>query len=166
MSVGFMNGVMFGKNYSRAINCHKVMAESLERLLLDRYLKTRSLKGLPGDLLQAIDHIINERSSENLDAAMQNKALANFLEKYSLFRQQVRKTVQVWLTYMNHVSLVFSLQYTVKINDYYLYGTCLSKMVIYFSALVVKIMPDISATSRCSWSTLKKLTRAPPSYSN
>ena len=79
MSAGSMNGVMSGKNYSRAINCLKVMAESLERLLLDRYLETKSLKGLPGDLLQAIDHIINERSSENLDAEMQNKALANFL---------------------------------------------------------------------------------------
>ena len=139
MSVGSMNGVMSGKNYSRAINCHKVMAESLERLLLDRYLETRSLKGLPGDLLQAIDHIINERSSENLDAVMQNKALANFLEDYSLFRQQVRggslgKTAQFWLTYMNHVSLVLSLQHAVKINDYYLYGACLSKMVdLFFS---------------------------------
>ena len=65
------------------------MAESLERLLLDRYLETRPLKGLPDELLQAINHIINERSSENLDAAMQNEALANFLEEYSLFRQQV-----------------------------------------------------------------------------
>ena len=139
MSVGSVNGVMSGKNYSRAINCHKVMAKSLERLLLDRYLETRSLKGLPGDLLQAIDHIINERSSENLDAVMQNKALANFLEECSLFRQQVRggclgKTAQFWLTYMNHVSLVLSLQHAVKINDYYLYGACLSKMVdLFFS---------------------------------
>ena len=29
MSVGSINGVMSGKNYSRAINCQKVMAESL-----------------------------------------------------------------------------------------------------------------------------------------
>ena len=137
--VGSMNSVMSGKNYSCAINCHKVVAESLESLLLDRYLETRSLKGLPGDLLQAIDYIINERSSENFDAAMQNKALANFLEEYSLFRQQVRrgslgKTAQFWLTYVNLVSLVLSLLYAVKNNDYYLYGACLSKMVdLFFS---------------------------------
>ena len=89
-------------------------------------------------MLLAIDHIINERSSENLDAALQNKALANFLEEYLLFRQQVRggslgKTAQFWLTYMNHVLLVFSLLYAVKINDY-LYGACLSKVVdLFFS---------------------------------
>ena len=89
ISVGLINDVISGKNYSRAINCHKVMAKSLERLLLDRYLETRCLKGLPGDLLQAINrinHIINERASENLHAAMQNKALANFLEEYCSFR--------------------------------------------------------------------------------
>ena len=51
ISVGFINGVISGKNYSYAINCHKVMAKSLERLLLDRYLETRCLKGFPGDLL-------------------------------------------------------------------------------------------------------------------
>ena len=86
VSVGFINGVISGKNYSRAINCHKVRAKSLERLLLDKYLETKCLKGLPVDLQQAIDrinHIINERTSENLHAAMQNEALANFLEEHS-----------------------------------------------------------------------------------
>ena len=114
ISVGFINCVISGKNYRRAINCHKVMPKSL---LLDRYLETRCLEGLPGDLLQAIDrinHVINKRTSENLHAAMQNEALANFLEEYSSFRQQVRagsqgKTAQFGLAYINHVSLVFFL---------------------------------------------------------
>ena len=70
---------------------------------------------------------------------MQNKALANFLEEYFSFRQQVRggslgKTAQFWLTYMNHVSLVLFLLFAVKINDYYWYGACLSKMAdLFFS---------------------------------
>ena len=83
---------------------------------------------MPGDLLQAIDrinHIINERTSENLHAAMQNEALANFLEEYSSLRQQVRggsqgKTAQFGLAYINHISLALSLLYAVKINDCYL----------------------------------------------
>ena len=118
------------------------MAKSLERLLLDRYLETRCLKGLPGDLLQAINrinHIINERTSENLHAAMQNEEIANFLEEYSSFGQQFRggsqgKTARFGLAYINHVSLALSLLYAVKINDYYLYGACLSKMMdLFFS---------------------------------
>ena len=160
-SVGFINGVISGKNYGRAINCHKIMAKSLERLLLDRYLETRCLKGLPCDLLQAIgriNHIIYERTSENLHPAMQNKALDNFLEEYSSFRQQVRsgtqgKTAQFGLAYMNHVSLAFSLLYAVKIN-YYLCGACLSKIVDLFFSFDGQNYADISATSRCSLSTL------------
>ena len=113
MSVGSMNGAMPGKNYNRSINCHKVMAESMERLVLDKYLKTGWLKGQPRDLLQAINHIFNEITLEYLDTSMQNKPLANFLEEYCSFRQQLRsrslsKTAQFWLTYMNHVLLVFT----------------------------------------------------------
>ena len=68
---------------------------------------------------------------------MQNEALANFLEEYLSFRQQVRdgslgKTAQFWLTNMNHALLVLCLLYAVKINDYYLQGACLSKMVDLF----------------------------------
>ena len=61
---------------------------------------------------------------------MQNKARANFLEKYSSFRQQVRgrsqgKIAQFGLAYMDHDSLALSLLYAVKINDYYLCGASL-----------------------------------------
>ena len=69
------------------------MAKIREKLLFETYFEARCLKGLPGDLLQAIDHIdhiINERTLKNLHAAMQNEALANFLDEYSSFRQQVR----------------------------------------------------------------------------
>ena len=68
---------------------------------------------------------------------MQNKALANFFEEYSSFRQQVRggsqgKTAQFGLAYINHISLAFSLLNALKINDYYLCGACLSKIVNLF----------------------------------
>ena len=86
MSVDFINGLMTGKNYSHAINSHKIMTKKLN---LNRYLETMCSIDLPSDLLQAIDHIINERTSENLDAAMQNKALPNFLKEYSAFTTQV-----------------------------------------------------------------------------
>ena len=70
---------------------------------------------------------------------MQNEVVANFLEKYSSFRQQIRggglgKTARFWVTYMNHVSLVFSLLCALKNNDYYLCGSFLSKMMdLFFS---------------------------------
>jgi len=38
ISTGSLMGVMSGKHYDRALSCHKVMRESLERLLLQVYL--------------------------------------------------------------------------------------------------------------------------------
>ena len=35
---GTVHGVLSGKNYSRAMICHKIVLESLERLLLKRFL--------------------------------------------------------------------------------------------------------------------------------
>ena len=42
MSSGSMYGVVSGKSYSRAMNCHKVMVESLERLLFEQFLQRRA----------------------------------------------------------------------------------------------------------------------------
>ena len=39
---GSIHGVLSGKHYDRALNCHKTMLESLERLLLEQYLLKNS----------------------------------------------------------------------------------------------------------------------------
>lgn len=38
ISGGSLSGVLSGKHYSRALHCHKVLLEALERLLIDEYL--------------------------------------------------------------------------------------------------------------------------------
>ena len=41
ISSGSLQGVLSGKHYTRAMHCHKVMLESLERLLLEMFLSKR-----------------------------------------------------------------------------------------------------------------------------
>ena len=41
ITFGSLKGVLNGKHYDRAMNCHKVMVECLERLLLEQYLAQR-----------------------------------------------------------------------------------------------------------------------------
>ena len=94
ISVGFINGVISDKNFSHAINCHKVMAKSMKRLLLDRYLETRCLKGLPSDLLQAIDrinHIMRELQKTCM-LQCKTKHLLIFLK--NIFRSGSRSVVE------------------------------------------------------------------------
>ena len=37
---GSISSILSGKNYSRAMNCHKELLESLERLLLGTFMST------------------------------------------------------------------------------------------------------------------------------
>ena len=49
MSVGSMKGVVSGKKYNRSINCHKVMAEAIERMLLLKYIDDTGSELLPNN---------------------------------------------------------------------------------------------------------------------
>ena len=46
MSCGSLVGVQKGKNYARALNCHKVMLESLKRLLFEKFLAVQGDQAL------------------------------------------------------------------------------------------------------------------------
>ena len=42
---GSVNGVMNGKNYDRALHCHKILMEALERLLMQAFLQWKGDQG-------------------------------------------------------------------------------------------------------------------------
>ena len=39
IGLGSVRGVLSGQHYERAMHCHKILLESLERILLDRFLE-------------------------------------------------------------------------------------------------------------------------------
>ena len=134
ISSGSLQGVMSGKNYSRAIRCHKVLFESLYRLLARKFLDKEGhvslFKDTSEEVKNAIEDLENNPSTENLD---------NFLElnevcvtEFNEFCEKTRhgycgKTGQFWMAYMDHVSLVLSLMRAVKYNDFELYGFCIGQ---------------------------------------
>ena len=143
MSVGSMKGVVSGKNYSRSINCHKVMAEAIERMLLLKYIDDTGSELLPNnsqlELRRTVNHFVTNRDKESLKIVINEPTFVECLEKYSVFRTGVSegslgKTTQFWLSYADHVWLVLSLNVAVKTNDYFLYGSCLFQMAdLFFS---------------------------------
>ncbi|XP_067659430.1 uncharacterized protein [Haliotis asinina] len=124
ISSGSLSSVLSGKNYVRAINCHKTLLEALEHLLLLQFLAARGdespLSGLPQE--SKIDD-----------------AIIRYLSEYLNFRNAARegelgKTAQLWLSYMNHVWLVLRLLQAVKTNDYLAYAECIGLMAdLFFS---------------------------------
>ena len=54
---------------------------------------------------------------------LEDDTMNNFFKDYKQYREEVRqgkhsKNLQFWLTYMDHIWLVLSLMYAVKMNDF------------------------------------------------
>ena len=143
ISSGSLQGVLAGKHYDRATNCHKVVLESMHRLLMQEYLQTRSkaevFNGLGNEKVKMVETVTNDLSPESLTWFLEDPDLLTDLDDYLDFCETVRngqlgKTAKFWLTYMDHVSLVLSLMRAVKTNDFYLYAYCIEHMSDLFFA--------------------------------
>ena len=86
-----MKGVVSGKNYSRSINCHKVMAEAIERILLLKYIDDTVSELLPknsqSELRRTVNHFVTNRDKESLETVINEPTFVECLEKYLSFGQ-------------------------------------------------------------------------------
>ena len=135
MSCGSLVGVLTGKSYARAMNCHKVMLESLERLLFEKFLVLQGedafLEKLSEESRKNLEALVKDISNE-LNLLSDGEFMTN-TEDYINFREAVRqgnygKTSQLWLTYMDHVWLILGLIHSVKTNNFVEYAHSLYLM--------------------------------------
>ena len=140
---GSVHGVLSGKHYERAMHCHKILLESLERILLDKFLEQENedaiFASLPEGTRDKINTLIYSQTKYTMDDLMSDEGFITYMRKYTEFKKSVRdgvigKTAQVWMSYMDHIWLVLSLIRAVKTNDLNLYAECLHLMAdIFFS---------------------------------
>ena len=140
-SPGSLQGVINGKNYSRATHCHKTLVEALHRLMMQEFLTklehSDTLQSIL--LLESYTAIVSCPSMENLEKFLTDDSVTLFVEEYLKFGDSVRagqlgKTAQFWISYIDKVTLVLSLRKAVKTNDFELYAFCLSQMSNLFFA--------------------------------
>ena len=129
---GSLQGVLSGKHYERAVHCHKVLAEALERLLFRQYRESQSDE-LPQEVQQSLHDIVTTGSSNAIESALGNDAIQDYLNAYLTYREECKrgflgKTAQLWLSYMDLVRLLLALIYAVKNNDFTLYAYCIHAM--------------------------------------
>ena len=55
ITTGLINGVINGKNYARALNCHKIISETIYRLLVYKYMEKYNV---PNDLKTLIEEFL------------------------------------------------------------------------------------------------------------
>ena len=140
---GSLQGVLTGKHYERAMHCHKVVLESLERILLQQFLNREGLEnvpdGLPETSKQMLEMIVDNPSDNQLQASLNDLHISALVQRYSAFKERVKegelgKTAMFWIAYMEHIWLVLTLIRAVKTNDFLLYADCLHRMAdIFFS---------------------------------
>ncbi len=138
-----LEGVMTGRHYARSINCHKVMYECLERLLLQQCLSRRGVThvfaGMPEGALEKIDELVQSPSPDNLRNILEDVSFNFCITSYLEFREAVKngllgKTAVLWLSYMDHVAIVLSLLEAVQTNNFFLYAQTLHEMADLFFA--------------------------------
>ena len=140
---GTVYGVFSGKNYSRAMVCHKTVLESLERLLMKRFVEHKGESNFFDNLTETAKLKLNEIKStvtkDKLNDCINDTDIRGYIQKYCQFREDVAngalgKTPQFWVAYMDAVWLALQLHESVKRNDSLLYAECIHCMPDLFFA--------------------------------
>ena len=143
IGTGSVHGVLSGKHYEMAMHCHKILLESLERILLDKFVEQENedviFASLPEGTRDKINTLIYSQTKYTMDDLMSEQGFITYIWKYTEFKKSVRdgvlgKTAQFWVSYMDHIWLVLSLIRAVKTNDFNLYAECLHLMADIFSS--------------------------------
>lgn len=137
-SSGSIHGVESGKNYDRAMNCHKAVAECLERQLMMKFNKSCDIT-ISDTSKTAVTLMARTPSQTNLENLQNHEDICQYFTCYEKFRKgvsegKIGKTAQFWLSYVNHVQLVLSLSESVKTHNFHLYVHCMYLMAdLFFS---------------------------------
>ncbi|KAL8573826.1 hypothetical protein ACOMHN_019099 [Nucella lapillus] len=128
---GSIEAVLAGKHYNRALRVHKVVLESLQRLLLEQFLNesteaTELFQQLSDDLQLCKDRL-------QLEAILSKPSAVRFFNLYTTFKERIisgekGSTPQFWLQYAERVWLILRLLRATNENDFDLHLSCLQDM--------------------------------------
>ncbi|KAF3836203.1 hypothetical protein F7725_028761, partial [Dissostichus mawsoni] len=118
---GSLKGVLSGKAYAKSLFCLKTVCESMERLLMERFIEEESvLITDPAALL----NMTQSCNREHLDEALKDSSTSAHLGK----------TAALWMSFITHCHLVFMLLHSVKTNNIQLFHKCNGEMANIFFA--------------------------------
>lgn len=95
---------MNGKQYNRALRVHKIVLETLERLVLNQFQEEHG--NSPAQTQINIESVANDRSSESVLNALSGEGFGKLMHKYNNCKDEIRngklgKTAQFWLKHMD-----------------------------------------------------------------
>ena len=89
--------------------------------------------------MQKLDKLLQSNFSEFVKTLVTDTSLNDFMNAYLKYQDEIRngkhgKTAKLWMSYMDHETLVLALQEAVQDNNYLLYVYVLYMMAILFFA--------------------------------
>ena len=95
IGTGSIHGVLSGKHYERAMYCHQIILESLERILLEQFLAQKGnadvFDNLPEQSKEKLRNLTQRPSNELLEEVVHDEPIQTYIRKYSDFRENVRE---------------------------------------------------------------------------
>ena len=164
---GSLNGVLTGKQYNRALVCHKSFVEALERLLFAAYLKmlthfSNKDKLIYDRVTQKLNIFSQNINVHSLNRVRNDTDVQKLLDQYCKFRTDVRngllgKTATFWISYIDKVYVMLDYIKAVKTNDMPLYVYCMYIMSdLFFTydsqnyASIISVARSLISSSRCA----------------
>ena len=114
---GSLYWVLTGKQYSRAIRCHKTMLEALERLLLMELLissnRSSLMERLENEQVDLIQELLENPSRTSVNVSRTNETVMSLVQEYADFKESIQKsemgkTARLWMSDIDHIWLILA----------------------------------------------------------
>ena len=103
-----------GKNYSRAMTCHKIVL--LLKYFLDKHGECMVFSNLPDTFKERLSQISNSPSKQSLECGQSDQHILAYIDQYNTFCNETRngslcETAQFQAAYIEHVWLMLGAQW-------------------------------------------------------
>ena len=106
ISLGSLQGVLTGKNFSRSIHCHKVLFEALSRLIMKKFTDEQT------EFSMTDMNVLFNSLEKNITEFLENDQISKFITMFMSFRESVKAghsfgfhTCNMWDWYWGSICL-------------------------------------------------------------
>ena len=131
---GSINSVLTGKSYNRAVRAHKLVFETVSRLLLEK------MDDKLGNLAIIREHIPSIWSENTYDNFIYLEEFKSLYNNYIAFCEDISKDNPLssfWLSYLDMVRTLFNLIYSTRAGLWHLYLESMRSLLPWTFAIIM-----------------------------
>ena len=102
---GFIESVMTGKMYNRAIRANKLVYEALLRMLLEKFQNQQSVTSYTEEINQLHQNL----DQETYQSILRNECFTSYYNEFEIFLDKLTEDnplAELWLSYINMMTII------------------------------------------------------------